>query len=259
MKNVFILILILGLLQSCSEEDMPVVTVDSAQPAAMNVYCQKNPDDIFKRIEFDYENGTLIAETTLIKDTVYSKRIFQYGSDRLLTKETYEADGRITEKIFEYNESKQLINIHHKIIDYDPAGNVENVQESDAPLEYENGLLVKKWEFWGGFNTYEYENGKLITKVDYTKNGQRHHITNYKYSGDLKIEEKKETAAGRIMYTHFFQYDTENRLTKIVEGENTIEENFYDGNKLIEKKTYYFGIDPGYDPCYGNYIYKYEY
>jgi len=75
----------------------------------------------------------------------------------------------------------------------------------------------------------------------------------------LKVEEKKETAAGSVMYIHIFQYDSENKLTRIFEGENIIEENFYDGNRLIEKRTYYFGIDPGFDICYGNYIYKYEY
>jgi len=30
-------------------------------------------------------------------------------------------------------------------------------------------------------------------------------------------------------------------------------------NKLIEKRTYYFGIYPGFDVCHGNYIYRYEY
>jgi hypothetical protein len=43
------------------------------------------------------------------------------------------------------------------------------------------------------------------------------------------------------------------------EENNIIEENDYIDNRLNEKRTYYFGIDPGYDVCYGNYIYRYEY
>ena len=61
------------------------------------------------------------------------------------------------------------------------------------------------------------------------------------------------------MYIETYHYDSENRLTTIIEDENIIEENFYDGKKLIEKRTYYYGIDPGFDVCYGNYIYRYEY
>ena len=73
------------------------------------------------------------------------------------------------------------------------------------------------------------------------------------------IEEKKETNAGGLIYLKTFEYDSENRLTKIVEGENIIEENDYNGKKLIEKREYYFGIDPCFASCCGNFIYRYEY
>ena len=61
------------------------------------------------------------------------------------------------------------------------------------------------------------------------------------------------------MYIRTFQYDSGNRLITIIEDEHIIEENFYNENKLIEKRTYYFGNDPGSDVCFGNYVYKYEY
>lgn len=259
MKKLSKLILLFGLLQSCSKNDTPKVFQDLERPASMTVYCQNSPDEVLRKVEYEYEQGNLIKETTLKGDEIYSKTTYEYNSEMYIIKETYETSLRKVEKSYVYNETNQLINIIHKTIDYDLEGQIVNESESEAPLEYENNLLVKEWAYWGGYNTYEYENGKVVTKNDYTKNGELHHITNYKYSGDLKVEEKKETAAGSVMYIHIFQYDSENRLISIIEGENTIEKNFYDENKLIEKRTYYFGIDPGFDVCYGNYIYKYEY
>lgn len=47
-------------------------------------------------------------------------------------------------------------------------------------------------------------------------------------------------------------------LVGVREGDNVIEKNDYNGNQLIGKRTYYFGIDPGYDICYGTYIYRFE-
>ncbi len=73
------------------------------------------------------------------------------------------------------------------------------------------------------------------------------------------IEEKKETKVGGLIYLKTYEYDSQGRLVKIQDEENTIEENDYVDNELIEKRTYYFGIDPGFDVCYGNYIYRYEY
>lgn len=259
MKKLFYFILLFGLLQSCSEDDTPKVFQDLEQPTSMTVYCQKTPDEILRKIDYEYNEGNLLKETTKINGEIYSTKTFEYNTENLISTETYKTDLRKVETIYIYNQLNQLINRIFKTTDYDLEGNIVNETESEAPLEYENNLLIKEWVSWGGWHTYEYENGKLVTKNDYTKTGKLHHITKYKYSGDLKVEERKETVAGSVMYIHIFQYDSENKLTRIFEGENIIEENFYDGNRLIEKRTYYFGIDPGFDVCYGNYIYKYEY
>ena len=72
-------------------------------------------------------------------------------------------------------------------------------------------------------------------------------------------EERKETVAGNLMYSRIMHYDLAGRLVRITEGDNTVENNTYEGNRLIEKRTYYFGIDPGFDPCYGNYLNVYTY
>ena len=259
MKRLIQTILILSFALSCSKDDNLLQPAVLEEPIAMNVFCQNTPHDTLRRVEYEYSNDKLFTETTFNNGKIQSKTTFEYNSDNKLMLEIYETDWGKTEKTFIYNELSQLINIIYKFTDYDSNGQVIEESESEAPLEYENNQLVKVWAYWGGFNTYEYKDGKVVTKIDYTQNGVKHHITSYKYSGGLKIEERKETAAGNLIFLRTFHYDFKNRLTKIIEDENIIEENDYIENKLTEKRTYYFGIDPGFDVCYGNYIYRYEY
>lgn len=259
MKRLIQTILILCFALSCSKDDNLLQPAVLEEPIAMNVFCQNTPNETLRRVEYGYSNDKLIAETTFSNGEIQSKTTFEYNSDNQLELEIHETDWKKTEKTYIYNEFNQLINIKYRFIDYDSNGQVTDESESEAPREYENNQLVKEWAYWGGFNTYEYNDGKVVTKIDYTKNGEKHHVTTYKYSGDLLIEEKKETKTGSLMYLKSYKYDSHNRLTIIQDGENIIEGNDYIDKKLIEKRTYYFGIDPGFDVCYGNYIYRYEY
>lgn len=259
MKTIIYLMTICLIVVSCSKDEDLLKFSELDEPTAMDVFCQNSSNDTLRRVEYEYNNDNLIMETTFYNEDIRNKTIFEYNSNNQLILETNESDLRKMEKVFIYNELDQLVNIKYKFTDYDNNGQIINVSESDAPKEYESNQLVKEWEYWGGFNTYEYKNGKVETKIDYTKVGEKHHITTYKYSGNLLIEEKKETKVGGLIYLKTYRYDSRNRLTKIQDGENIIEENDYINNKLIEKRTYYFGIDPGFDVCYGNYIYKYEY
>lgn len=244
---------------TCSKEDDILIPAELDNPSAMIVSCQASQDDTLRIVDYKYDNGNLITETSIQNGEVQSKTILEYNTENQIISEVYLTEWKKTEKTYVYNEKNQLINILYKFTDYDTDGQITNERESEAPREYENNQLVKEWEYWGGFNTYEYKDGRIISKIDYTKNGEKHHFTYYKYSGDLLIEEKKETKVGGLIYLKTYKYDSQNRLIQIQDGENIIEENEYIDKKLIEKRTYYFGIDPGFDVCYGNYIYRYEY
>ena len=259
MKRLIQSIVLFGFIFSCSDDELPKQQVELDHPTAMNIYCKRIPEEVFNRVEYEYDHDKLVTESTFSNGVIYSKTTFEYNSNNQLFKKIYETDWGKTEKTFAYNSSNQLINVNHKTINYDVSGQVATEREADAPLEYENNRLVKQWETWGGFHTYAYKNGKVVAMIDYTQYSEKYHITTYQYDGDLLTVERKETADGNLIYNKTFQYDAENRLIKIVEDENIIEENFYDENKLIEKRTYYYGIDPGFDVCSGNYIYKYEY
>ena len=258
MKKLILIILLVGMIVSCSD-DNPNLPSNFDESNVVNVYCQATPTTVLSRIENYYNNGNLTIKKTYSEGNLESTTTFEYNSSNLLSLEICEAGLSKYEKTYIYNALNQLINIIHKIISYDNQGHIISESESETPLKYENNQLVKEWVYCGGFTTYEYENGKVSAKIDYSDTGQKGQITTYKYSGDLKIEERKVTAAGSLMYVRTFQYNSENQLITIIEDGNIIETNFYNQNKLTEKRTYYFGIDPGFYLCDGNFIYRYEY
>ncbi|MGF1584571.1 MAG: hypothetical protein ACFCUM_04560 [Bacteroidales bacterium] len=260
MKSLIYLLTFLLILIGCSKDGDLLNSTVSDKPSAMNVFCQKTPNDTIRRITYEYDNDNLMTESNFYNGDIQERTTYEYNTDNQLILETYETFLRKTVKSYIYNELSQLINIIYLSIDYDSNGQTEAINESEAPREYENNQLVKEWHSWGGFNTYEYSNGNVVNKVEYTRNGDRHHITTYKYLKDFLIEEKKETRLGSLIFLKTYTYDSKNRLIQIRDKENNlIEERHYINNNLIEKRTYYFGIDPGFDRCYGNYIYRYEY
>ncbi len=255
MEKIITLISIFLIVISCSKDD----DLLNDNPIVMLVFCQASLDHPIRIVENEYDNDNLIKQTTIQNGEVQSETTYEYNSENQIISETYLTGWQKTEMTYIYNKDKQLINILYRFTDYDTDGKISNTREYEAPREYDNNKLVKEWEFWGGFNTYEYIGNKVVIKIDHTKNGEKHHITTYIYSGNLLVEEKKETRAGSLMYLKTYKYDSQNRLVQIKDGENIIEENDYIDNKLIEKRTYYFGIDPGYDICNGNYIIRYKY
>ena len=259
MKKVLTLISIFLIVVSCSEDYDLLIPAKLDNPSVMISFCQASTEDTLSILKYEYDKANLIKETSIHNGEVQSETVFDYNSKNQIISEIYLTDWNKREMSYIYNENDQLINILYKFTDYDAEGQITNESESEAPREYENNQLVKEWEYWGGFNTFEYSGDKVVKKIDYTKNGEKHHITTYKYSGDLLIQEKKETMVGDLIYLKTYKYDPQNRLVQIRDGKNIIEENNYIDKKLIEKRTYYFGIDPGFDFCYGNYIYRYEY
>lgn len=259
MKNTILLILFSLILLACSIEDELLIPTELENPSVMMVFCQTSLNDTLRVVEYKYEKELLISETSSRNGKELSKTSFFYNSENLVLSEVNVTDWRKTEKSYIYNADKNLMNILYKFTDFDVDGQVINETESQAPREYENNQLVKEWESWGGFKTYEYKDGKVATKIDHTKSGEEHHFTFYKYEGELLIEEKKETKLGTLMYVINFIYDSQNRLFQIRNGKNIIQENTYDNKKLLERREFYFGIDPGFSPCNGNFLYKFQY
>lgn len=256
-------IVLLVIFYGCSDDDTLSLIIDLDNPTAMNVFCQSTPTDTLSRYEYEYHKDKINLETVCRGDDTIRVTSYKYNSVGLLLKETIESDLIKFEKDFEYNSSEQLVKIIYKTYQYDMNGKVLNDTYYEAPLHYENNKLIKEWVYygdWAGYNTYEYSNGLVSTKTHYSKNGATiQYIIRYSYSSDKLVKEIKESVTDYIFYSKTYHYDSNSRLISIVDRENTIEEYSYSDNHLIEKRTFYYGIDPCFAQCCGNFIYKYEY
>lgn len=247
------------LLGGCQKNDNLQQPPALDEPKTVHRFCEDAPDVELSKTEFHYHNGNVVSKTSFIDGNIHEETTYTYNAENQLINETYVTLQVTINKELIYNEFGQHVNTFSRTTYFDGDGQITNEVVSEAPKEYGNNLLVKAWADWGGFTTYFYENGKKVKQISHTKAGEEHHITTYKYRGHLLAEEKMETGAGKLMSLKKYSYDSENRLTKIFDGEHLIEENIYQDNRLIAKRTYYFGIDPGFSACNGNFIYKYAY
>jgi YD repeat-containing protein len=247
------------------ETATPEVPDEAEEPdsrVTMKVYCQADPDSYYSIVEYGYKDSKPIYEKTYLYDVLNRVKTLAYNSGGQLTKEVTYNDRRTIENDYIYNGDGQQIKINATVIDYYPdRPHIDSQTSSTATFEYEGNLLVKATATWGGYHIYEYDGqDRMITNTAYTKLDQKHSIVRYKYADNLKTEETEEIGStGEILYLRRFEYDDNGRLLRIIENDQVVEENTYDGNRLTEKWTYYFGIDPGASFCLGNYIYRYEY
>ena len=228
-------------------------------PKTERRFCINAPDVELSKIEYHYHNGNLLSKTVFSDGNVQTESTYTYNTKNQLIAEDYVTHRMTINSALIYNDLGQHVNTISRTTNFDSDGQQISEVASEAPKEYVNNLLVKEWADWGGFTTYFYENGKKVKQIDHTKAGEEHHITTYKYRGYLLTEEKMETRDGKLMYLKKYRYDSQNRLTKVFDGEHLIEENSYNGNRLIEKRMHYFGIDPGFYACNGNFLYTYTY
>lgn len=258
MKTAWLFIIVLSVLVSCQRDDvMPSENLDF--PIVERLFCEASPEQEVMRSEFEY------SPIGLLKNSHFS-----IGGSEVSESYTYNDNGNIEQKVriergrviveeHEYSSENQLQKIHSINYDVDSNGVQTFNSESELLFEYENGLLVKETAYWGGFKTYEYSGDQLVKMTSHNNNGNPHHITQYKYKGDLLKREVKETREGNNIYTRKYCYDGQKRLESIIEDREVIEEYIYEGNRLVRKNEWYYGIDPGYSSCNGNYITLYEY
>jgi hypothetical protein len=231
------------------------------KPAKMTTFCQYNPDEPLEYVEYTYKKGLLVLEEKIDSEGFITKTVYKYNAKNQIDKITETSDGESRVTKHNYNAKNQLIRIDFSFTSYDNNGNIDGTINNTETFEYENDLLSKKTEYWGGTRTYEYDaNKRLIKENVFYKTGELHSTVYYSYVGNLKIEEWAVSAnIGTERYRHHFQYNSNNFLEKVLENDKAIEEYFYNGNKLLEKRETYYGTDPGYYFCLGNFIYKYEY
>jgi antitoxin component YwqK of YwqJK toxin-antitoxin module len=145
-----VVVLFFASLVSCTDDNYEVLTGAMDNPLIMNVFCQSNPNEYYRHVEYKYnDNRDLISETTLQNGETY-RRTLEYRSDGQLMKEVYDMILDKQEKEFVYNEANQLKKIIHTFIHYHSDGQIETESESETIFEYER-LISKRSGLLGWF------------------------------------------------------------------------------------------------------------
>jgi YD repeat-containing protein len=216
-------------------------------------YCQQNLTKPFSKQVLSYD-----SKNRLTKTTVYMNNIIQYWM-----KSNYNNIGLLTSQEFYYPSPNNKLN-WTRIFKYNK----------------NNKLIYEGYDGKSGSNsrnTYSYNNiGQLIASTD--ECNYTHWVYSYEYdslgqlckkfkNGTLQFsyEYSKNKLAKEIQYKSSrnvvtkYAYDKTGLLLDKWENDKLTEKNIYYKGYLIRKWTYYFGIDPCYDPCCGKYVLIYKY
>ncbi len=230
-------------------------------------YCKGNPEYKISSKTFKYDKkGNRIEEIIYSYDKPVSKITSEYYFQNFKTTDSYynftnNAWVLSNKDQYKYSRNRLIEKINSDVEDnylyktvYTYSGNL---------LKYEE-ILRRSGNDWilnFGY-LYKYNgSGQLIEKLrffDETRESANDKLI-YTYKNRKLSTEKRILSSGKTGYFREYTYTSEGLLDEIIQDGNIIEKNFYENGKLIEKDTWYFGFDPGFSPCGGNYIHKYEY
>lgn len=230
-------------------------------------FCKTNPgNEIWSKTFIRDEKGNITEEIT-----------FSDGSPNFKTTRTFNGNNQqLTDSIFNFNSGKWQLQNSNKFIynrnllsetlKYGADGKnthktTYSYQGNELRWEEFWYYSENKWKFQYAHSFDFNNNGKLVKKESYQteKKDKVYDTFIYTYFNNKLVEEKRIIQTGTTSYVLKFTYTSNGLPDETIQDGNVIEKNFYDDNKLVEKHTFYFGIDPGFSQCNGNLIYKYSY
>lgn len=259
------------LLTSCEIGDFNIDPISERNEEFLfqteKIFCKNDPENEIMSKSFKYDNNDNIIETiTFFKDTPDTKSTGSFN----------ECNQRLTDSTFYFNENNwKYVNSNQIIY----SGNqLKEIKKYDADGKNTHKIVYKyngpkpKYEefyyYYGDHWQFQYahgfefdRNGNLLKKSSY-QSEQKDEVYDqliYKYKNGILIEEKRIIRTGATSYIKTFSYTPDGLPDETIQDGNVIEKNFYEEGNLIEKHTFYFGIDPGFSACNGNFIYRYSY
>jgi len=230
-------------------------------------YCRRNPEGEIWSKTYRYDrNGNLTEKIT-----------YRNHAPDMKTKSTYNSNNQlVTDSIFYYTENQWKPD-HYFTFRY--SGNLLQEKrriDSDENITHKtvykyigtNPLWEEFYFFTEGKWKYQYAHkftynrkGQPLKKESYQKESKDKVYDQfiYTYKHNRLYTEKRIIRTGEVSFIKKYFYTKEGFPDKTIKDGNTIEKYFYDDGKLVEKHTWYFGIDPGFSACGGNLIYKYKY
>ena len=230
-------------------------------------FCQRNPEQEISSKAFFYDNnGNVIKEVISYSGIpeIINKREFNESSQQLTDSTFYYRSGE-----WEYQNSTRYIYSRNLLSE-------KQRYKSDGKLSHKTlykyiGSKLRWEEFWY-FNNNEWKfqyahgfefdrSGRLVKKESFQDEAKENVYDTfvYAYKNGRLNEEKRIILTGKTSYVKKYFYTPNGFIDEITKDGNVVEKNFYELGRLIEKHTFYYGIDPGFSPCGGNFIYKYEY
>lgn len=264
------LILFVFLFHSCSDDFNVDVLYPDAEGNFLYIkekmYCSRTPDEEFKSISFKYdENNNVVEEITYFNNRPDKKISSTFANNlRQLDSTFYFRDNQwewvhgyeykyTKDKLAEKRRLKANGNNSHKVL----------YSYNNSKLEWEEFYYFNNnaWEYQYGHKYKYYKRDQVVKRESYTSEAKDkvYDTFVYTYNNGKIREEKRIIQTGETSYIKKYYYTRNNLLDYIEKDENIIQQNFYEVGKLVEKHTFYFGIDPCFSPCCGSSVYKYQY
>lgn len=232
-----------------------------------SAYCQRNPETEISSKTFFYDkNGNVVQELIAYNGIQETKIKREYNRDN---QQLWDSTFNYRSGEWKYQYSTIFIYSENLLTEkqrFKPDGKLSH----KTLYKYEGSRL--RWEEFWYFNNNEWKfqyahgfefdrNGKLVKKESFQDEAKENVYDTfvYSYKNGRLHEEKRIILTGKTSYVKKYFYTPDGFIDEIIKDGNVVEKNFYELGKLIEKHTFYYGIDPGFSPCGGNFIYKYEY
>ena len=230
-------------------------------------FCQSDPNSsVWLKLFNRDADGNITGETTLVNDLPEMK----------ITRQFSDNGQQVNDSAYYYVSGNWVLQYSHKYV-YE-RNRITEIQrfESDGTISHKtiykyNGDKPRWEEFWYFSNeewNFQYahgfefnSNGQLVKKESFqtVEKDNVYDTFLYEYKNGKLVEEKRVIITGETSYVIKYFYNHDGTPDKTIKDGNVIEKNFYENGKLSEKHTFYFGIDPGFSQCLGNYIYQYNY
>ena len=229
-------------------------------------FCQSNPNSgIWLKLFNRDADGNITKETTFVNNLPDMEIASKYNNGQQVNDSAfyYVSGNRTLQYSHQYLYERNRIT---EIQRFEPNGTISHKTVykyySDKPRWEEFWYFSNnEWKFQYAHRFEFNRDGKLAKKESFqTEEKNKVYDTFlYAYKNGKLVEEKRIIRTGATSYVIKYTYNRDGTLDEKIQDGNVIEKNFYKNGKLSEKHTFYFGIDPGFSQCLGNFIFKYDY
>lgn len=267
----FLTIMVVGLLTSCEIGVFNIDPISEREEEFLfqteKTFCKSDPENEISSKSFEYDlNGNVIETITSYKGVLDKKSASTFNNNNQQLTDSlfyFRVNGWVYEYSNQYTYSRNLLN---EILKYDSDGRNTHktvYKYNGKKPKYEEFYYYKgdQWQFQYAHG-FEFDKHGNLTKKSSYQTEEKDKVYDqfiYKYKNGKLVEEKRIIRTGETSYIKTFTYTAEGLPDETKKDGNVIERNFYEQGKLMEKHTFYFGIDPGFSICYGNVIYRYSY